>query len=112
MAKKRMFLIIVPVNKPAYAKEFGSQDKAWQHITDKCGRVLHNSEALANGEEYTAVSGCSKKKLDSQFNRRASEMCGTDVFGHAVLSKSFDDDMWEGFSLNEAEAVTAYANEM
>lgn len=112
MARRREFLIVVPVNKPAYAKEFGCQDKAWQHVTDKCGRLLRSSEALLNGAEYAAVAGCSKKKTEGSFNRRASEMCGVDLFGPVVLGRSFENDVWEGFTLSQIENLTEIINDM
>lgn len=110
MAKK--FLIIIPMNKPAYAKEYGGNDKAFQVITEKCGMIPKESEALINGEEYTVLSGCSKKKVESKYNRRASEMCGEDIFGHAVLCSEFSQNTIDGFSQSAAERLVNEINEL
>lgn len=112
----KRYLVVVPVNKEAYCKDFNSLDRAVQLITEKVGTSMPERHTVSNFEREMFMFSLRAKKKNLAVNERATYLAELpsaedDIFGTAVIIGK-QDECIVGLTEETANAVCEEINEL
>ncbi len=113
---KEKYLVVIPVSKEAYLKQFTSTDRAVQLITEKAGTQTPDNHITEFFDAPMFIFSRHEGKSNKAVNERATYIADKlsdeeNIYGPAVLIGKTDDCV-DGFTLEEAEKIRNEINEL
>lgn len=113
---KEKYLVIIPVSKEAYLKQFTSTDRAVQLITEKAGTQTPDNHITNFFDTPMFIFSRHEGKSNKTVNERATYIAvmpsdEENIYGPAVLIGNADGCI-DGFTLEKAEKIRDEINEL
>lgn len=113
---KEKYLVVIPVSKEAYLKQFTSTDRAVQLISEKAGTQVPDNRVTEYFASPMFIFSRHEGKSNKTVNERATYIADMpsdeeNIYGPAVLIGKADDTIY-GLTLEEAEKIRDEINEL